>query len=212
VVLEGSGAAVPTVPWDAGILVVPDRVPDEYLAGYLGPLRVLLSDVVVLIIGDASSAGRARRTILESHVHRVRNDTRVVSARLQPVPLGDVRDRTVFFTTTARPQIAADLARQLSDREGCRIVGTSSALANRALLADELGAAAPYEVLLTELKAGAIDVAARAAVGRGAEVVFLANRPVGGPDDALDEVLLDAARLAVARGTKRGSPAPEAGP
>ncbi len=209
VILEGSGAAVPTVPWDVGILVVPEQLPEEYVAGYLGPLRVLLSDVVVLIIGDASSAGRARLSILESHVHRVRNDIRVVSASLQPVPLGDVRDRTVFFTTTARPQIAADLAHQLADREGCRVVGTSSALGDRALLADELRAAPPYEVLLTELKAGAIDVAARAAVGRGAEVVFLANRPVAGPGEALDETLLDAARLAVARGTERTSQARE---
>jgi predicted GTPase len=165
----------------------------------------LLSDVVVLIIGDASSAGRARRSILESHVHRVRNDIRVVSASLQPVPLGDVRDRTVFFATTARPPIAADLAHQLAHREGCRVVGTSSALAERALLAEELRAAPPFEVLLTELKAGAIDVAARAAVDRGADVVFLANRPVAGPDEALDETLLDAARLAVARGGERTS-------
>jgi cyclic 2,3-diphosphoglycerate synthase len=210
VVLEGSGAAVPTVPWDAGILVVPDGVPDEYLAGYLGPLRVLLSDVVVLIIGGASSPGRARLSILESHVHRVRNDTRVVSARLQPVPLGDVRDRTVFFATTARPQVADDLARQLAAGEGCRVVGTTSALADRALLAEELRAAPPYEVLLTELKAGAIDVAARGAVDRGAEVVFLANRPVGGPE--LDEALLAAAGLAVARGGRRTTLAPEARP
>jgi cyclic 2,3-diphosphoglycerate synthetase len=205
VILEGSGASMPTVPWDAGILVVPEGVPDEYLAGYLGPLRVLLSDVVVLIIGGASSPGRARLSILESQVHRVRHDTRVVSASLQPVPLGDVRDRTVFFTTTARPQVAADLARQLADREECRVVGTSSALADRALLADELRAAPPFEVLLTELKAGAIDVAARAAVARGAEVVFLANRPVSLPGEALDETLLDAARLAVARGGERTS-------
>jgi cyclic 2,3-diphosphoglycerate synthetase len=210
VVLEGSGAAVPTVPWDAGILVVPEGVPDEYLAGYLGPLRVLLSDVVVLIIEGASSPGRARLSILESHVHRVRNDTRVVSARLQPVPLGDVRDRTVFFATTARPQVADDLARQLAAGEGCRVVGTTCALADRALLAEELRAAPPYEVLLTELKAGAIDVAARGALDRGAEVVFLANRPVGGPE--LDEALLAAARLAVARGGRRTTRAPEAGP
>ena len=38
--------------------------------------------------------------------------------------------------------------------------------------------AQPYEVLLTELKAAAIDVACRKALDRGAEVVFVDNRAV----------------------------------
>ena len=53
VILEGSGAAIPPVPWDAGILVVPATAPPEYLGGYLGPYRLLLSDlVVVTMAGD----------------------------------------------------------------------------------------------------------------------------------------------------------------
>ena len=35
VVLEGSGSAVPPVPWDGGCLVAPASVPVEYLTGYL---------------------------------------------------------------------------------------------------------------------------------------------------------------------------------
>src|SRR5206468_12630529 len=54
VILEGSGASMPTVPWDAGILVVPTTLPEEYLAGYLGPLRVLLSDLTVFIMEGGS--------------------------------------------------------------------------------------------------------------------------------------------------------------
>ena len=37
VILEGSGASMPTVPWDAGILVAPADLPPEHLGGYLGP-------------------------------------------------------------------------------------------------------------------------------------------------------------------------------
>jgi len=64
-------------------------------------------------------------------------------------------------------------------------------------------------VLLTELKAAAVDVAARHAVERGVEVVFVDNRVVTfegatEPDAALE----DAIGLAIARGTTRnGSPA-----
>ena len=54
----------------------------------------------------------------------------------------------------------------------------SSKLADRAGLRTDLGAAPDYEVLVTELKAAAVDVACEDAIGKGAEVVFLANRPV----------------------------------
>src|SRR5439155_10302685 len=50
VILEGSGASVPTVPWDAGVLVAPATLDPEYLSGYLGPYRVLLSDLAVFIM------------------------------------------------------------------------------------------------------------------------------------------------------------------
>jgi predicted GTPase len=41
-----------------------------------------------------------------------------------------------------------------------------------------------YDVLLTELKAAAVEVACERAVGRGAEVVFVDNRPVSVPGGA----------------------------
>ena len=57
VILEGSGSAIPPVPWDAGILVVPATAPPEYLGGYLGPYRLLRSDlVVVTMAGDPSGS------------------------------------------------------------------------------------------------------------------------------------------------------------
>ncbi len=42
VIVEGSGSAVPVVPWDAGVLVVPASLPPEYLSGYLGPVSALV--------------------------------------------------------------------------------------------------------------------------------------------------------------------------
>ena len=58
VVLEGSGSSVPPIPWDAGVLVVPVPAPPEYLGGYLGPYRLLLSDLVVFTMADAHTPGR----------------------------------------------------------------------------------------------------------------------------------------------------------
>jgi cyclic 2,3-diphosphoglycerate synthetase len=101
VVLEGSGSSIPPVPWDAGILVVPATVPPEYVGGYLGPFRLLLSDVVVVTMAR-SPAGLENLPTLRSHVQRLRNDTRFIVTEFEPLPLGDVRGRDVFFATTAR--------------------------------------------------------------------------------------------------------------
>jgi predicted GTPase len=59
-------------------------------------------------------------------------------------------------------------------------------------------------VLLTELKGAAIDVAARRALDRGAEVAFVDNRPVTvGGDGDLDDLLRGAAALADERADRR---------
>src|SRR5438105_461412 len=54
VILEGSGSSLPPIPWDAGILVAPAGLPEAHLAGYGGPLKVLLSDLVVFMLGVAT--------------------------------------------------------------------------------------------------------------------------------------------------------------
>jgi len=111
VVLEGSGSAVPPVPWDAGILVVPASAPPEYLGGYLGPFRLLLSDVVVVTMAD-SPAGLENLPALRSHVQRLRDDARLIVTDFVPHPLGDVRARTcssprrhLVRSPTGRPAI-----------------------------------------------------------------------------------------------------------
>jgi cyclic 2,3-diphosphoglycerate synthetase len=79
-------------------------------------------------------------------------------------------------------------------------VGVSHRLSDRAGLAADLDAAPAFDVLLTELKAAAIDVAVERALERGAEVVLADNRAdtVGG-DGELQDLLLETARLAVER-------------
>jgi cyclic 2,3-diphosphoglycerate synthetase len=176
VVLEGSGASVPTVPWDAGVLVVPASAPPEYLGGYLGPYRLLLSDLVVVTMAASPSTGHGNLPALRSHVHRLRADVRVLVTDFHPVALGDVRGRDAFFATTAPDDVAARQAEHLGASAGCRVVGWSAGLADRARLAEDMDAAKDYEVLLTELKAAAVDVACERAAARDADIVFVDNR------------------------------------
>jgi cyclic 2,3-diphosphoglycerate synthetase len=209
VIMEGSGASVPTVPWDAGIIVIPDAVPAEYVSGYLGPLRVLLCDLAVLIIGGGSCPEPENLSTLVSRVRRLRADIRVAIAELQPVPLGDVKDKDVFLATTAPPEVVSRLVPHLEAAAGCTVVSVSTALSNREVLERDLASAPRFDVLLTELKAAAVDVAARRALERGAEVTFLDNRPVGiDGDGELDDLVRWALDLARERGGVRTSEPP----
>jgi len=200
VILEGSGSSIPTVPWDVGILVVPASAPPEYLGGYLGPFRLLLSDLVVFTMAGSPHAGPENLFALKSHVQRLRGDARLIVTDLEPVPLGDVRGKDVFFTTTAPGAVAARQAASLETAWGCRVVGWSARLADRAGLAEDMEGAEDYEVLLTELKAAAVDVACDRALARGAGVVFVDNRAVVVEGDAdLPTVLEETIELAMER-------------
>ncbi|HEX7464809.1 MAG TPA: 2,3-diphosphoglycerate synthetase [Actinomycetota bacterium] len=178
VILEGSGSAVPPIPWDVGILVVPASAPPEYLGGYLGPYRLLLSDLVVLTMAGSPQAGSENLLALRFHVQRFRGDARLIVTDFEPVPLGDVRGRDAFFTTTAPGAVAARQVASLEAAHGVRVVGWSARLADRAGLAEDMDKAERYDVLLTELKAAAVDVACDRALARGAQVVFVDNRAV----------------------------------
>lgn len=203
-VLEGSGAALPQVTWDAGVLVVPATCPLEYLTGYLGPYRLLRSDLAVVTMKGSPVPGSEDPSAVVAHLRRVLGDARVVVTDFVPVPLTDVSGRDVFLASTAPEAVVRRKAHHLETEHGCRVVGWSDRLADRASLAEDLDAAPRYDVLLTELKAAAIDVASERALERGAEVVFVDNRAVvvEGPTD-LSVALRRTIDLATSRGSSR---------
>ncbi|HEX8099036.1 MAG TPA: 2,3-diphosphoglycerate synthetase [Actinomycetota bacterium] len=190
VVLEGSGASVPTLPWDAGILVLPANLPTEHLEGYFGPYRVLLSDVAVFMMEVGSFTGPENLSTLDPLIRRLHAGIQVAVAELQPVPMADVKGKDAFFATTATQWLAERQAARLEKTAECRVVATSSHLADRTSLQHDLASAPEFDVLLTELKGAAVDVAAQRALERGAEVVFVDNRPMAvGGDAPLDDLL-----------------------
>ena len=202
VILEGSGAAIPPVRWDAGVLVAPAG--PGLLRGSIGAaFRVLLSDLVVLTMGVGPDDGPPDLSDLTSHVRTLSSGARIVVIDLAPVPLSDVEGKMVYFATTAPQHAVPRLTRSL-EGHGCTVVGSTNRLADRAGLAEDLDRAPRYDALLTELKAAAIDVAAERARGRDAEVVFVDNRAltIAGDGD-LPELLLEVARQGVSRAADR---------
>jgi len=209
-ICEGSGASAPPVAWDAGILVVPATCPVEYLRGYLGPYRLLRADLAVVTMAGSPGLGSENGSHLIAHLQRSLGDARVVVTDFRPTPLADVAGRRAFFATTAPIGVAERQVAHLETAHGVEVVGWSARLADRAGLAMDMDDAEDHEVLLTELKAAAVDVASERAVARGVEVVFVDNRAavVEGPD--LADVLVQTQDLAIARSntrTAQGNPA-----
>jgi cyclic 2,3-diphosphoglycerate synthetase len=137
----------------------------------------LRADLAVVTMAAGPGLAAENGSHLIAHLQGSLGDARVVVTDLRPTPLADVAGRRAFFATTAPPTVADRQVAHLEAEHGVEIVGWSARLGDRAGLAQDLDAAEEHEVLLTELKAAAVDVAGVRAVARGADVVFVDNRP-----------------------------------
>jgi cyclic 2,3-diphosphoglycerate synthetase len=178
IILEGSGTAIPPARANATILVAGGRTPAESLRDGLAPFRLLISDLIVVTMSFEPVLPTETISALSSQLAEFARDVPIARTVLRPLPLQSVAGRKVFFVTTAPSETGPSLQEHLERVHGAVVVGRSHRLADRPGLANDLaGAEGTYEVLLTEVKAAAIDVAARAALAAGAEVVFADNAP-----------------------------------
>ena len=211
-VYEGSGRALPPAHADATVCVVPATADPELVLGYVGAYRLLLSDLVVITMADAPavrSGGRpsdvaAVDGVPDPRLHeRIRElvpGARVVRTVLRPTPLSPISGRRIIFATTAPTAVSGALQGHIEAVHGGTVVGVSHHLADRPRLRDDLERMGDADVLLVELKAAAVDVAARVARSRGMEVVFCDNRVVSvDGDEAFDHVAAELAQLATQR-------------
>ena len=201
---EGSGQAIPPAHADATICVVPAHADPELVTGYLGTYRLLLSDLVVVSMAEASLADPGAVTALERSVRGVAPGAGIVRTTFRPTPLEPISGRQVLYATTAAASVTSVLAEHLEREHGCTIVGVSPHLSDRARLAADLEVAADVDVLVVELKAAGVDVAARVALERGIDVVFCDNRVVTvGGDGEFEEMVAAVAGLAARRFTQQ---------
>ena len=94
-------------------------------------------------------------------IREVNPSARVVQTVFRPKPLQDIRQETVLFTTTAPAAAAKPLVETLEREFGCEVVAVSHHLSNRPRLREDIAEAVRRykpSVLLTELKAAAVDV------------------------------------------------------
>jgi cyclic 2,3-diphosphoglycerate synthetase len=206
-VFEGSGRAIPPAHADATLCVVPAHADPELVVGYAGAYRLLLSDVVVITMADTPTARSgddgveaSPLALLSQRIGELVPGARIVPTAFRPTPLDPVTGRQVAFATTAPPWSSSALREHLEREHGAHVVGVSHHLANRPKLRADLEAMGDADVLVVELKAAAIDVAARFASEAGMEVVFCDNRVVSiDDDDSFDEVVAELGSLATER-------------
>ena len=176
VLLEGSGAALPPVAADRTVLVTSAARPAESLVTGMGPYRILVSDMLVVItMCEPPLADRARTsTACARPSPAIRPDLPVVDdgasgrARRSRSPASGSRSSRRRRPSGPRRRCAPSLEAE----HGAEVVGRGrgrsrdrAALARRPRLARRGRAAATY---LTEIKAAAIDVVAEAAPRRAA--------------------------------------------
>jgi cyclic 2,3-diphosphoglycerate synthetase len=200
-IFEGSGTSIPPVHADATVCVVgaPAASDPELLLGYLGAYPLLLADLVVITLVEQPLADLGAVAALEERIRGLVPGVPVVHTTFRPRPLGSISGKSVFFTTTAPVAVTAMLAAHL-ESYGATVVGHSSSLANRPRLAADLQAAGRADVLVTELKAAAVDLATGFALERGMRVVYSDNQVLAtGGDGPLEQLFPSLADLATER-------------
>ncbi|ABG04618.1 cyclic 2,3-diphosphoglycerate-synthetase [Rubrobacter xylanophilus DSM 9941] len=192
-VFDGSGAAIPPVEVDRRVLVAGAHQDPEYVAGYLGAYRLLISDLLVLTMAEEPMAPPGRVEELVRRVREVRPDLPVIPAVFRPRPVGEVRGMRVAYVSTAPPAVLKRLAGHLEEGYGCEVVAVSGNLSNRSKLAEDLEGMPGVDAYLTEIKAAAVDVVTRRGAEEGRRVIYCDNDPVA---EGLDGALLRLARAA----------------
>jgi cyclic 2,3-diphosphoglycerate synthase len=174
--------------------------------GYMGPYRLLLSDLVLVTMCEEPFGSPSQISEITSQVRTAfrgtRNDEeiRVVRTVFRPAPTRSVEGSKVFVATTAPLEAAGSMTRHLEEEGHCEVVGITHSLSDRTKLEQEIaGIGKEADILLCEIKAAGIDVATRAALKAGLDVVYMDNVPVGIEGDDPAEAVRWAADLAVHR-------------
>jgi cyclic 2,3-diphosphoglycerate synthase len=192
VVFDGSGAAIPPIASGKRVLVTSTFDPPALVTGYLNAYRILLADLVLVTMADASTP---HETLAEA-IREVKRDVPVIAVGFRPRPLAPIAGRRVAYFTTASASAHERLAGELAEL-GATVVHVSGKLADRPALRRELEHV-DADVYLTEIKGAGIDVVAEAGARRGVEIVLAANDVVPCPGQPeLEPALLalaDAAR------------------
>lgn len=179
IIFEGSGAAIPPIKTDKNIVLIGANQPLNNIKDYFGPYRIGLADLVILTMCEEPMANKEKIEYIEKLVHKINPNVKIISTVFRPKPLGNIAGKKVLFATTAPEAVKMQLIDYLEMNYDCNVVGTTSHLSNRPLLQKDIEKYIDkVDVMLTELKAAAVDVATKDSIEAGLEVVYCDNIPI----------------------------------
>lgn len=178
VIMEGSGAAIPPIKTNRHIVLVGANQPLINLERFFGPFRIKLADLVILTMCEEPMASSEKVKKIEEFIKKANPEAEVISTVFRPKPLENIENKNVLFATTAPDSIKDILINYLEKNYDCKVVGTTSHLSNRPLLQKDIEKYInDADIMLTELKAAAVDVATKDALEAGLDVVYCDNIP-----------------------------------
>jgi len=178
VIMEGSGAAIPPIKTNKHIVLVGANQPLINIEKFFGPFRIQLGDLVILTMCEEPMASKEKVNSIIEFINDINPQAEVIPTVFRPKPLEDISNKNILFATTAPDSIKDVLVNHLEENYGCKVVGTTPHLSNRPLLQKDIEKYIDdVEVMLTELKAAAVDVATKDALEAGLEVVYCDNIP-----------------------------------
>ena len=185
---------MPPVEVERRVLVAGAHQDPEYIIGFLGAYRLLVSDLLLLTMSEEPMASEEKVSEILTGVRGIKADLVVIPTVFRPRPVGDLGGLRVAYVSTAPQAVLEKLARHLEVTHGCEVVAASGNLSDRKRLAADLEGMAGADAYLTEIKAAAVDVVTRRGAEEGKPVLYCDNDPVG---EGLDAELLRVAREAV---------------
>ncbi len=199
VILEGSGAAIPPIKSDKNISIIGVNQPINNIKNYFGPFRIKLGDLVVLTMCEEPMADENKILEIIEFIKDVNPKSTVIPTVFRPKPLENIENKNVLFATTAPDSVKDVLIKYLEENFNCNVVGITPHLSNRPLLQKDIEKYIDdTDVVLTELKAAAVDVVTKDSLEAGLEVVYCDNIPIvidekyGDLDNAILKLVDDA--------------------
>ncbi|MBZ9571535.1 cyclic 2,3-diphosphoglycerate synthase [Methanobrevibacter sp. TMH8] len=179
IIFEGSGAAIPPIKTDKHITLIGANQPLINITNFFGPFRANLADLVIITMCEEPMSNPAKIKAIEHFISEINPDAKIISTVFRPKPLGDISGKNVLFATTAPDEIKDVLVNHLEKNYCCKVIGTTPHLSNRPLLQKDIEKYIDHvDVMLTELKAAAVDVATKDSLKAGLEVVYCDNIPI----------------------------------
>jgi cyclic 2,3-diphosphoglycerate synthetase len=179
VIFEGSGAAIPPIKTNKNIVLIGANQPLMNIKNFFGPFRINLADLIILTMCEEPMASHDKIKEIENFISEINPNSKIISTVFRPKPLGDIKGKKVLFATTAPSSVKDVLVSYLEKEYSCEVVATTPYLSNRPLLQKDIQKNINnVDVMLTELKAAAVDVATKDSLDAGLEVIYCDNIPL----------------------------------